>query len=239
MPSWGIHLVIAKRVNAKLHYNSNTFYFANVLPDVNKKYTITRKETHYYDGSVICKECPNESLPNLDAFLNDYKDKLNNALIVGYYTHLLADYYYNNFICSKSYLQDKDNNIIGLIFKNGKKKIYNEKSINKIIANKKHQDLELYAKYLFKNNKVDVPIEDEDIYESLKLLKNSFVSYENAKEKIEYLNKDFNKFNKIKITEKLFGYKLFYKEELDKIFDDCTDFIIEKLKEINLVKEKE
>lgn len=239
MPSWGIHLLIAKKVNTKLHYNSNTFYYANLLPDVNKKYNITRKETHYYNDKIICEGCPKETLPDINSFIEDYKEHLDSELIVGYYCHLLADYYYNNIIAPKCYLQDKDNNIIGLIYKDGKKKIYNEKKLGKILANKKHHDLELYAKYLFKENKVDVPIEDDEIYKDLNLLKNQFVLPENAKERIEYLSNDFNKFNKIKFFERIGGLKLFYKEELDKVLDDCVSFIIEKLKEENIIKEVE
>ncbi len=239
MPSWGIHLAIAKRLNTKLHYNSNTFYFASLIPDVNKKYSVSRKETHYYDDKIICEGCPKETLPNIDKFIEDYKDRLDSELIVGYYCHLLADYYYNDIICSKSYLQDKDNNIIGLIFKNGKKKIYNEKKVHKIIGNKKHRDLELYAKYLFKDNKVDVPLEDDAIYEDLKLLNGEFITDSLVKERIDYLNTDYNKFNRKTLFDRLFGLRLLYREELDKMFEDCIEFIMKKLKENNIIKEVE
>ena len=34
MPSWSIHLMVAKKVNKKLKLNQGLFYYGNLIPDV-------------------------------------------------------------------------------------------------------------------------------------------------------------------------------------------------------------
>ena len=103
MPSWNIHLAIAKKLNEKLNVEKNSFYIGNLLADVDKEQNISRKTTHY--DNLICKNCPTEQLPNIEEFLKDYKEKLNNnSLILGYYSHLLADYFYNNYGNNKLFI---------------------------------------------------------------------------------------------------------------------------------------
>ena len=53
--------------------------------------------------------------------------------------------------------------------------------------------------------------------------------------RFDYLNNEFGAFNKINLNELIFKhhYKLFSKEELDKIFEDRTNMVLEKLMEVN------
>ena len=57
---------------------------------------------------------------NINKFLNTYKNELNNDLILGYYSHLLTDTYFNNVVYTKCWVRDTNNNIIGIKFKNNK-----------------------------------------------------------------------------------------------------------------------
>lgn len=36
MPSWPVHLAIAKKVNAKLKLNEDLFLYGNLIPDVER-----------------------------------------------------------------------------------------------------------------------------------------------------------------------------------------------------------
>ena len=45
---------------------------------------------------------------DIDKFLNTYKDKLNNHLILGYYSHLLTDQFYNEKIYTTKWIKDKN-----------------------------------------------------------------------------------------------------------------------------------
>ncbi len=57
-------------------------------------------------------------------------------------------------------------------------------------------------------------------------------------DRINYLNNKFVKFNKLKFNELIFShnYKLYSKNELDKIFDNCVDMILKKISEIHNTK---
>lgn len=120
MPSWSIHLAIAKRINDKLNLDKDLFYYGNLLPDVDKSTLISRDEAHYDNHTIPFPNCPKEHMIDIDLFLKDYKENLSNPLILGYYCHLLADNFYNNEIYSNKWIQDANNNIIGIKLKNGK-----------------------------------------------------------------------------------------------------------------------
>ena len=102
----------------------------------------------------------------------------------------------------------------------------------------KHKDFELYGKYLFKENKVELPKDDIIIKNNIKYLKNKFISDKLVDYRLDYLNNEFVKFNKLKFNELVFkhNYKLFSKKELDKIFDNCVDMILTKMTEVYNIK---
>ena len=68
------------------------------------------------------------------------------------------------------------------------------KKIKKEQKKYKHKDFELYGKYLFKENKVDLPRNSMIIKDNIKYLKNSFISDELVDDRIKYLNNKFVKF---------------------------------------------
>lgn len=96
MPSWNIHLEIAKRLNNKLNYNNEDyklFMIGNILPDINNSFVvkgiskmIPHKYTHYTEDNFY-------SYKN---FYKEYKEKMKNPLILGYYVHLYSDFIWNN-----------------------------------------------------------------------------------------------------------------------------------------------
>ena len=66
--------------------------------------------------------CPKETQIDISEFLKDYSNYITNPLILGYYSHLLTDNFYNNVVYSKHWVQNSDNDIIGIKFRNGKTK---------------------------------------------------------------------------------------------------------------------
>lgn len=99
MPCIAGHMVVAKLVSEKLNINDSDFIKGNLLPDIilepDSHHKI--KGTYYY-------------VPDLEYFKN--KLDLTNKLYLGYYVHLLLDYYFlENFV---------PNNISDLsVFENG------------------------------------------------------------------------------------------------------------------------
>ncbi len=84
MPSHKIHLAIAKRVNDKLNLDLDSIMLGSVLPDIceNKNHSIS----HYQVG-----EKDLEGLANPDKFVEKYRDKLSNPIMIGYLIHILTD----------------------------------------------------------------------------------------------------------------------------------------------------
>lgn len=233
MPSWPVHLVIAKKVNAKLKLNEDLFLYGNLIPDVDKGTKITRYEAHYYNENLPFPTVPQEKMININKFINVYKDALNNPLILGYYSHLLTDQFYNEKIYTTKWIQDENNNIIGIKFNNRILKIGKEDT-KKLKRKYKHKDFELYGKYLFNDGYVFIPKNKELIKENSKYLKNNFLTEKFIDHRFNYLNNEFTKFNKLSLYEKIFKHKycLFTKNELDIIMNECIEMIITKIKEM-------
>lgn len=234
MPCWGIHLKMAKKLNEQLKLNNDLFMFGNLIPDVDHDSIYTRHDSHYYTGIRFSK-CPNELEIDLKKFLDDYKDKLNNPLILGYYCHILTDEFYNEYVYLNKWIQDKNRNVIGIKCNDG--------SIIDISKNfreslkYKHSDLEKYGRYIYNNDNLYIPNNTELIIEHSKLLKGNFYSIDNINNRIKYLNegefKEFNKLTEEDINNKD-KYLLFNKNELDELFNSCYKYIIKELTKLNI-----
>lgn len=233
MPSWSVHLAIAKKANTKLKLNEDLFLYGNLIPDVDKGTKISRYDAHFYNEELPFPTVPQEKMIDIDKFLNTYKDKLNNHLILGYYSHLLTDQFYNEKIYTTKWIQDKNNHIIGIKFNNKILKIDIEDK-KRLKRKYKHKDFELYGKYLFNDGYVSIPKNKELIKESSKYLKDNFLTDELIDHRFYYLNNEFTKFNKLSLYEKIFKHKycLFTKNELDTIMEECIEMIITKIKEV-------
>ncbi|MDD2376103.1 MAG: zinc dependent phospholipase C family protein [Clostridia bacterium] len=88
MSSIIMHIYISQKVQKELNL-SNKFVAGAILPDMIKIMTKSKDITHYikeYErGNKIIK------LPDLESFLQDNKDKLNDEVTLGYYAHLIED----------------------------------------------------------------------------------------------------------------------------------------------------
>ena len=72
------------------------------------------------------------------------------------------------------------------------------------------------------------------------VLNDNFYSKENIEHRIDYLNngefKEFNKLSEDDINKKN-TYLLFNQEELDKLFNNCYLYIVEKLRKEGIISE--
>lgn len=238
MPSWSVHLAIAKKVNKKLKLNDDLFLYGNLIPDVDKGTTITRYETHYYNEKLTFPTVPKEKMIDINKFLSVYKSKLGNPLILGYYSHLLTDQFYNEKVYTSKWVQDDNNNIIGIRFNNKILKIDIDDK-KRLKRKYKHRDFELYGKYLFNNGYVSIPKNINLVKENAVYLKDKFLTDELIDYRFNYLKNDFAKFNKLSLSEKLFkhNYKLFTKKELDTIMEECIEMVINKMREVGVNNE--
>lgn len=232
MASWAIHLKIAKEINKDLKLDQNSFFFGNLIPDVDSNCKINRFETHYYNENLPFPKCPNALMIDTNKFLDDYKENIKNPLILGYYCHLLVDNYYNNIVCSNYWIQNENHEIVGVKLKSGRIKKIN--STDKILKGYKHGDFELYGRYLFKDIELPIITSDKEILKNIKYLKNKFYTKDLVMQRLNYLETKFIDFNKLSFKEKIIkhNYKMFTKEKLDIILEECIYYVFEKLKEI-------
>ena len=215
MPSHKIHLAIAKKVNYKINMDLDSIMLGSVLPDIceNKDHSIS----HYQLG-----EKDLEGLANPDKFVKKYKDKLDNPVMIGYLIHILTDKFYNEYMFKHFYIYDKDDNGIGMYLK-GKKKLLDGQTRKYL----KHRELGIYDKWLINHGYVNK-------FSSLKCIDN-VIDIDEAtfnKEKLKkYIISSNNDIDNINVFSKIcfYNYKITNKQELDKIFSKCIDYIIEYL----------
>ena len=226
MPTWNIHLAMAKKINEKLKNDEDAFYLGNVLPDIDYGMKLTKKITH--NLGVTCPKCPKEILPDYKDFIKKNKGKMNNPIIMGEYIHLLTDYYFNKTVFQNHWILDDNKNIIGIKLKNGKCIISQDDKTRKKY---KHKDFDTYSKYLNKEGLVDIPNFSNTLKDYIKDTKYD-IKY--VKNRCEFLNGDYLLRNKYTLKEKIFGlkYKMISHEELDNMFNECYKFIMKELEQV-------
>lgn len=128
MPSWITHLVTADKVLKNIEVkDKNSFLFGNVMPDILNNYIVKNtnihkeyEETHFAQDVIINGiEC---KFPGPNKFLEEYKDKMTNPVVLGFYSHLLADYYWNDISYGKYFKGSREE--VELKFVNGETKVY-------------------------------------------------------------------------------------------------------------------
>jgi hypothetical protein len=102
MASSMIHLAVAKQLSKELHRNSLEYYLGSIAPDLGKIAEGTKRRSHFQDE--------NTDYPNVDRFLIKYKEYLDNDFVMGYYVHLLTDYFWFKYFITE--LLDESQSII-------------------------------------------------------------------------------------------------------------------------------
>lgn len=109
MPAWGVHLATAKNILEKVEIeNKNDFIFGNILPDILNGYLIkdvsnivTHREAHY-------DTYQKERFGSYKVFYEQYNQKLDNKVILGYLAHLMTDNLWNKEFYNKKAIFDND-----------------------------------------------------------------------------------------------------------------------------------
>ena len=220
MPCWTIHTAIAKDLNKELNLNPDLLYYGAVLPDVDKGNEVGKFKAHFY---IDHPKYPDEVIIDFDKFMEKYKNRLDRDLVIGYYIHLLTDYYFNEYIFDNTYILDDTGSIREIKLLLGTTPDIESR------RRLKQDDFIMYGSYLLNNNRVGIPKDKELIYKHLCDLKHSFINEIEVSNRIDYMNSnDFLEYN-----NKKENYKLFTREEYDKLYSDCLKFIKDKLAKIS------
>ncbi len=126
MASAIIHLAVANEINKVLNKDYKSIMIGAIAPDIWKQVgEVSKLPSHFLDNDET-------DVPNIDRFLDKYKDMLNNDFVMGYYIHLLTDYYWFKYFLpsifneSKSILTRLDGTKIYLTEKELGEYIYND-----------------------------------------------------------------------------------------------------------------
>ena len=162
---------------------------------------------------------------DIEQFIKDNKENLSNTVVLGYITHLLTDEYWNNLTYDKHGLYNEKDELIGIKLNDETDLIIDGEGRRKI----KQNDFKIFVNYLYKNNLVDIPIYDEEVYEQIKIVKQIELTKEDIKKTINYFDEAKKGFN-LDVKD----YKIFTQAEMEENVDICVDKIINYLKTHNI-----
>jgi len=102
MASAIIHLAVASELNKVLNKDYKAFMIGSIAPDIWKQVGEESKvKSHFKDSDEV-------DVPNLDRFLDKYKDMLDDDFVLGYYVHLATDYYWFKYFIPSLYNENKN-----------------------------------------------------------------------------------------------------------------------------------
>ena len=224
MPSWPIHLAMANKLNKKLNL-SNDFIIGNILPDVLNGYELENPSS-IIDSSIThyrLQQATKKYKIDTEYFINQYKKELNNDVIIGYLVHLITDSYYNTYT-HKHHIIIKDNERL-TILKDGS--ILNDETVTPWQI--KQNDFKIYGQKVINDKKIgNVINKNNTTLENIIKIKECPLTDEDLNKAIYKINKLINsqtKYNKE-------NYQMFTEEELEQLFEDCYDYIIQYLNKI-------
>lgn len=231
MPSWGIHLVTAndvlKKVNIK---DKNSFIIGNFLPDaeryVVKDFSIFVPYNISHFAKIVKINGVEEKLPDYQAFIDKYKKDLKNPVILGYLTHLITDYYWNNLTFSKYTATNENGEVIGVLI-NEKNFVSGDREYRRIL---KQKDFANFAKEVIQIKAYEMPIVTDNCINKLKILEETKYISNDILKIIDYLNIMV----KTKKKEKLDDYRMFTKENINKYYTESVEFIVNILNSVLL-----
>lgn len=208
MASSIIHIAVASEINKIIKKDSSRLLIGTIAPDISKHVGESKEKSHFLDDVE-------EDIPNMNKFLDKYKDNLNDDFVLGYFIHLYTDYlwfkYFVPEIYSKSFITKLDGTIVK--------------------CNGRMQSLYIYNDYTNLNTRL---IEDYNL--DLKIFYNEIPEMANIIEEIpmDKLELIINKAGEIIENAKVHKDMVFDMNNINKFIKTSTDMILGELKELNI-----
>lgn len=99
MASAVIHMAVANEINKNLKRNNDKLLIGTIAPDISKFLGESKLASHFLEDVDI-------EIPNIDKFLEKYKDKLYDDFVLGYFIHLYTDYFWFKYFIPEIYIND-------------------------------------------------------------------------------------------------------------------------------------
>ena len=211
MASSMIHIAVANEINKKLNRDKSKLLIGTIAPDISKLIGEPKVKSHFQDR--------NDNIPNLDKFLDKYKEKLNDDFVLGYYIHLLTDYLWFKYFMTE--VRFEDSNIITKL------------DGTNIKCNGNMFTLYIYNDYTNLNIKL---IDEYDL--DLKIFYNEIPEFENIIQEIpmEKINLIVDKAGEIIENTKEHKEFVFNLDNINKFIETSVEIILGNLKELNIYK---
>ena len=100
MASSIIHIAVANELNKNLKRDPAKILIGSIAPDISKLVNDSRKKSHFIPENET-------DIPDLDAFLAKYRDKLDDDFVLGYFIHLYTDYLWFKYFMTEIWDEDK------------------------------------------------------------------------------------------------------------------------------------
>jgi len=220
MPSWAIHLKVAKELAKNMPKEDyQRFLLGNLLPDVNVGYLINPiskkipySVTHY--GKMETFDGKTKEFPDYETFIQNYAGDIKDPIILGYLAHLVTDFYWNyeTFIHKGIYENGK---MIGL---RGKENIIFGES--ELLRKTKVDDFNSFSYHLYHNKLVEIPKFQEKLIEGVQRVSEIHIE----KVDLEGVNQYFKAIPE-KIQKENKAFKIFSLEEMEQDLTDNVKFI--------------
>lgn len=231
MPTWAIHLATAKKVSEKINMDKNIFTFGNILPDIPNEYVVKEISHHlshaitHFEIDVLVVEHM-EKRYNLRNFAEKYKSKFSNPLMLGYYVHLLTDYFWNNKTYGEHGIYDEEKNRIGLILNNGERILCSKETARQT----KVHDFRVFSKYIYDNGLADKLIYEENLQKYLKEIDWITLEESDIEKTIKYINDRCTGKAQVLENGESMQYKIYSKNEMLELIDISVEFILKMIK---------
>ncbi len=222
MPSWAIHISMANELNKKLKLDDN-FIIGNVLPDTHNGH-IVKNASNIFNHSITHYNFEGVGVPpvnNFEKYIEDYNDKLNNPLILGALIHIITDNYFNQYTRENHVKIDNGRRVA----------ILNDGSIleNVLPWKIKQRDFQIFADSLVNEKKVGNVISIMDDTNKLSKDFNYPITKQDLINTVDEIN---HVITKSEFEEK--QYMMFTKEELEKLYNDCLNYLDDIIENLNM-----
>lgn len=227
MPSWAIHLKVAKELAKNMPKEDyQRFLLGNLLPDVNVGYLINPISkkipysiTHY--GKMETFDGKTREFPDYETFIQNYEGNMQDPVVLGYLAHLATDFYWNYQTYIKKGIYE-NGKMIGLQGTNNT--VFGE---SEVLRQTKVGNFNSLSYYLYHNNLVEIPKFQEDLVNEAQKLNEIHIE----KVDIEGINQYFQEIP-TKLQQESKAFKIFSLEEMEQDLTDNVKFIQRIFKKI-------
>lgn len=182
MASAVIHLAVANEINKKLNRDKNQLLIGAIAPDISKFIGEDKTKSHFLKELDI-------DIPDIESFLNKYKNSLTDDFVMGYFIHLYTDYLWFKYFVTEFYDKPMITKLDGTVVKCSGNMlslyVYNDyTNLNIKLIDRYNMDLKIFYNQLPKLSNIieEIPMDKMEL-----LLSQMGIIIENSKEKKDYI----------------------------------------------------